>query len=163
MSIQNNDLIDLIQSTFSVDQYKSKIGDDKNVVVLAFEVKDADPAKDLSQFIETGHNTIDVDVSPGPNKDGNYKVFVELERNSKLFDSIDNFIMALVDAWDIKSKWGVCPFTTQPRAINPSNFLKFLDIVTGISKTPGTLIILILAFDGKEFFADFKRPIDISL
>ena len=34
MSIQNNDLIDLVQSTFSVDQYKSKIGDDKNVVVL---------------------------------------------------------------------------------------------------------------------------------
>jgi hypothetical protein len=92
MSIQNNDLIDLVQSTFSVDQYKSKIGDDKNVVVLAFEVKDADPAKDLSQFIETGHNTIDVDVSPGPNKDGNYKVFVELQRNSKLFDSIDNIL-----------------------------------------------------------------------
>ena len=81
MSIQNNDLIDLIKSTFSVDQYKSKIGDDKNVVVLAFEVKDADPAKDLSQFIETGHDCIDVDVSPGPDKDGNYKVFVELERN----------------------------------------------------------------------------------
>ena len=92
MSIQNNDLIDLVQSTFSVDQYKSKIGDDKNVVVLAFEVKDADPAKDLSQFIETGHNTIDVDVSPGPDKDGNYKVFVELQRNSKLFDAIDNIL-----------------------------------------------------------------------
>lgn len=92
MSIQNNDLIDLIKSTFSVDQYKSKIGDDKNVVVLAFEVKDADPAKDLSQFIETGHDCIDVDVSPGPDKDGNYKVFVELERNSKLFDSIDNIL-----------------------------------------------------------------------
>ena len=92
MSIQNNDLIDLIQSTFSVDQYKSKIGDDKNVVVLAFEVKDADPAKDLSQFIETGHDCIDVDVSPGPDKDGNYKVFVELQRNSKLFDAIDNIL-----------------------------------------------------------------------
>ena len=92
MSIQKNDLIDLVQSTFSVDQYKSKIGDDKNVVVLAFEVKDADPAKDLSLFIETGHDCIDVDVSPGPNKDGNYKVFVELQRNSKLFDSIDNIL-----------------------------------------------------------------------
>lgn len=89
MSIQHNDLIDLVQSTFSVDQYKSKVGDDKNVVVLAFDIKDADPARDLSQFIETGHDTIDVDVSPGPNKEGNYKVFVELERNSKLFDSID--------------------------------------------------------------------------
>ena len=92
MSIQNNDLINLIETTFSVDQYKSKIGDDKNVVVLAFEVKDPDPAKDLSQFIETGHDTIDVDVSPGPNKNGFYQVFVELERNSKLFDSIDGIL-----------------------------------------------------------------------
>jgi len=89
MSIQQNDLIDLIQSTFSVDQYKSKVGDDKNVVVVAFDIKDGDPAKDLSQFIESGHDTIDVDVSPGPDKDGNYKVFVELERNSKLFETID--------------------------------------------------------------------------
>jgi hypothetical protein len=92
MSIQNNDLINLIETTFSVDQYKSKVGDDKNIVVVAFDVKDGDPAKDLSQFIETGHDTIDVDVSPGPNKDGNYKVYVELERNSKLFEAIDNIL-----------------------------------------------------------------------
>ena len=92
MSIQNNDLINLIETTFSVDQYKSKVGDDKNTVVVAFEVKDPDPAKDLSQFIETGHDTIDVDVSPGPNKDGNYKVYVELERNSKLFEAIDSIL-----------------------------------------------------------------------
>jgi hypothetical protein len=92
MSIQNNDLKDLIQTTFSVDQYKSKVGDDKNIVVIAFDIKDGDPAKDLSQFIETGHDTIDVDVSPGPDADGLYKVFVELERNSKLFDSIDNVL-----------------------------------------------------------------------
>ena len=92
MSIQNNDLINLIETTFSVDQYKSKVGDDKNIVVVAFDVKDVDPAKDLSQFIETGHDTIDVDVSPGPDKDGNYKVYVELERNSKLFEAIDNIL-----------------------------------------------------------------------
>lgn len=89
MGIQNNDLKDLIQTTFSVDQYKSKVGDDKNVVVVAFDVIDGDPAKDLSQFIESGHDTIDVDVSPGPDKDGHYKVYVELERNSKLFDNIN--------------------------------------------------------------------------
>jgi len=92
MSIQNNDLINLIETTFSVDQYKSKIGDDKNIVVVAFDVKDVDPAKDLSQFIETGHDTIDVDVSPGPDKNGNYKVYVELERNSKLFEAIDSIL-----------------------------------------------------------------------
>ena len=92
MSIQHNDLVNLIEPVVSIDQFKSKVGDDKNIVVLAFDIKDADPAKDLSQFIETGHDTIDVDVSPGPNKDGFYKVFVELERNSKLFDGINSIL-----------------------------------------------------------------------
>jgi hypothetical protein len=98
MSIQHNDLVDLIEPIISIDQYKSKVGDDKNIVVVAFSIKDPDPAKDLSQFIETGHETVDVDVSPGPDKDGLYKVFVELERNSKLFDSIDNGIILNVSA-----------------------------------------------------------------
>ena len=92
MSIQHNDLVDLIEPIISIDQYKSKVGDDKNIVVVAFSIKDPDPAKDLSQFIETGHETVDVDVSPGPDKDGLYKVFVELERNSKLFNSINKII-----------------------------------------------------------------------
>ena len=92
MSIQHNDLVDLIEPIISIDQYKSKVGDDKNIVVVAFSIKDPDPAKDLSQFIETGHDTVDVDVSPGPDKDGLYKVFVELERNSKLFDNIDKIL-----------------------------------------------------------------------
>jgi hypothetical protein len=92
MSIQHNDLEDLLITTFSIDQFKSKVGKDENVVVVAFDVKDADPAKDLSQFIETGHDTIDVDASVGPDKDGNYKVYVELERNSKLFDAVDKIL-----------------------------------------------------------------------
>ena len=54
----------------------------------------------------------------------------------------DKSIIAFVEAWDMKSKWGVWPFITQPRAKKASYFLIFFDIVTGISKTPGTLIIL---------------------
>ena len=38
---------------------------------------------------------------------------------------IDKCIIALVDAWDIKSKWGVSPLITQPNAIKASNF--FID------------------------------------
>jgi hypothetical protein len=91
-SIQNNDLTGHVGEMFSIDQYKSKIGKDENVVVVAFNVKDNLPAKDLSLFIETGHDVIDTDVSPGPNNDGDYKVYVELERNTKLFESIDNIL-----------------------------------------------------------------------
>ena len=53
----------------------------------------------------------------------------------------DKFIIAWVEALEIKSKCGVSPLITHPSAINPSYFLIFLEIVTGISKTPGTLIV----------------------
>ena len=64
--------------------------------------------------------------------------------------------MASVDAWDIKSKCGVSPFITQPRAIKASYFFKFFEIVTGISKTPGTLMTLILQLFGISFNELFK-------
>ena len=53
--------------------------------------------------------------------------------------------MASVEA-EIKSKCGVCPLITHPKAKKPSYFFKFLKFVTGISKAPGTLIIFILFF-----------------
>ena len=48
-------------------------------------------------------------------------------------------------------------------AIKASNFLKFLEIVIGISKTPGTFIILILQSFGIKLFALLTNPDDISL
>ena len=70
--IQHNDLTNLISDTVSIDQFKSKIGNDENVVVIAFEIMDKDPAKDLSNFLETGHEALDIDISQGPNKNNKY-------------------------------------------------------------------------------------------
>ena len=80
-SLKANDLRHFVSKVFTIDSFKSKIGDDVDVVVLCFEVDDEDPAKDLENFIEMGYDfVLDADVSPGETDDGNYKVFVELER-----------------------------------------------------------------------------------
>jgi hypothetical protein len=80
-SLKANDLRHFVNKVFTIDSFKSKIGDDIDVVVLCFEVDDEDPAKDLENFIEMGYDfVLDADVSPGETDDGNYKVFVELER-----------------------------------------------------------------------------------
>lgn len=128
MSIQHNDLEDLISDVFSIDQYKSKIGKDENVVVVAFDVKDADPAKDLSQFLETGHEAIDVDVSPGPGKEGTYKVFVELERNSKLFDSVDKILKDVTRADNLAKDFRFKAFRSGdiPKSWSKDNFDRFV-------------------------------------
>jgi hypothetical protein len=92
-NIKHNDLNALIQPIVSIDQYKSKIGDDANIVVVAFKVLDIDPAKDLSQFLESGHpSALDVDISPGPDPEGNYTVYVELDRNSRLYDVLEEIL-----------------------------------------------------------------------
>jgi hypothetical protein len=76
-----NDLKHLVNRIFEIDSYKSKIGDDKDVIVLSFTVDHEDPAKDLENFVEMGYDfVLDADVSPGETDDGHYKVFIEIER-----------------------------------------------------------------------------------
>ena len=91
-SVHNNDLKALIDATVSLDQYKSKVGKDSEIIVMAIKCMDEEPAKDLSQFLETGHKTLDVDISPGPDQEGKYTVFIEMERDSEAFKKIDDML-----------------------------------------------------------------------
>lgn len=88
-SLRASDLQNLVKKVFDIDAYKSKIGDDKDVIVLSFTVDHEDPANDLENFIEMGYDfVLDADVSPGETDDGNYKVFVEIERSRKAPEEI---------------------------------------------------------------------------
>ena len=81
MSLQHNDLIDLVSSKIHIDEYSSKMGDDKDVVVTSFKVKYYDPALELSNFLEKGYDwVLDADVSSGEMEDGSYLVFIETLR-----------------------------------------------------------------------------------
>ena len=79
--LQPMDLENLINGTISVDKHKSKLGEDKDVIVLAMEVRNNDAAQDLMTFIERGYtDVIDADSISSENIDGDYVVFVEFER-----------------------------------------------------------------------------------
>lgn len=83
------DLKEMVYPTFEVDTYASKMGEDRDVCVMSFQVKDRAPAKDLMEFIEKGyHYVLDADVSAGENDLGEYAVFVELPRNENLAEYI---------------------------------------------------------------------------
>jgi hypothetical protein len=88
-NLRANDLNNLVKKVFGIDAYKSKIGDDEDIMVLNFIVQYEDPAKDLENFIEMGYDfVLDADVSAGETDDGDYIVFVELERNRHAVDYI---------------------------------------------------------------------------
>lgn len=83
--LRSLDLEYMIESTFEIDTFKSKMGEDPDVCVLTFKVKDRAPAKDLMEYIEKGFNfVLDADTSSGENSDGEYYVFVELSRTPRL-------------------------------------------------------------------------------
>lgn len=94
MALQANDLEHLVKHIFEVDSYASKMGDDKDIVVLSFTVENKEPAQDLVNFIEKGYDfVLDADATPGELKDGRYKVFVELERTK----NVPKHIMEILD------------------------------------------------------------------
>lgn len=83
------DLKMLVDNIFEIDSYKSKMGSDKDIVVLSFTVEQNEPADDLVNFIERGYGfVLDADKTPGELNDGKYKVFVEMERNRHVPDNI---------------------------------------------------------------------------
>ena len=91
--LKAGDLEGVVSSTFSVDQYKSKMGDDRNVMVLAFSVDGQAPAKDLEHFAEPGYKDImDADATPGTLEDGKHKVFIEFQRKENVDTAIRKFL-----------------------------------------------------------------------
>ena len=83
------DLRMLVNNIFEVDSYASKMGEDKDIVVLSFTVESQKPADDLVEFVENGYDfVLDADISPGELNDGKYKVFVEIERNRRIHEQI---------------------------------------------------------------------------
>ena len=80
----------MVHNELHVDEFKSKMGNDEDMVVLSFKVGGKEPAIDLVNFIEKSYDwVIDADTSSGEMEDGDYIVFVEMERN-RVDDDKDN-------------------------------------------------------------------------
>tara|TARA_A200000159_G_scaffold70288_1_gene65273 strand:- start:766 stop:1464 length:699 start_codon:yes stop_codon:yes gene_type:complete len=89
MGLLKSDLGHLVDKIIEIDSYKSKMGEDSDIVTLAFSVHGNEPAKDLENFIEKGYPfVLDADVTSGEQSDGTYKVFVEIERTKDISNNI---------------------------------------------------------------------------
>jgi len=109
MGLRKSDLKDLVYHIFEIDEYASKMGDDKNIITLSFTVNSKDPADDLVRFLEGGYSFIlDADVTAGEQDDGTYRVFVELERdkdgNKNIMEIVDG-VTKLADLEKVKFRY----------------------------------------------------------
>lgn len=97
-NLEQGDLKRLVHPKIHVDQYKSKMGDDKDICVVSFKIKGKEPANDLVAFVEKGYDwVLDADVSTGELEDGDYLVFVELDRTKELAEQIYKLVEEIVN------------------------------------------------------------------
>jgi len=106
--LRPGDLENLVLPEITVDDFEPKSGSPENIVVVSFYVKDLEPANDLASFIERGaHDIIDTEVSPAPDEDGNYVIFVEMNRDDSLMESFMKILQDVkkivkIDKWNVE-------------------------------------------------------------
>ena len=132
-SLGYKELEGLLKPTIHVDEFSSKMGDDDDIIVVSFFVRDPQAAKDLMNWFEKGYDfVIDADKSPGEIKPNRYLVYVEIRRRSTAGAQVETLIDDLgtltefdSDDWTMHYKGKEIPFSrdtfdstvpTSPRA-----------------------------------------------
>ena len=79
--VRQGDLEYMVSQFISIDQYSTKINNDN--IVVSFFVKEQDAATDMGDFLSKNFFDIinDIEVSDSPTCNGDYQVFLEMERN----------------------------------------------------------------------------------
>jgi hypothetical protein len=96
--LEYGDLRRLVRPYLQIDGFKSKMGDDDDMVVLCFTVGEKLPAEDFMNFLEMGYEGIlDADVSPGEKDDGSYLVFVEMQRDPRLPETMIEIVQDVLN------------------------------------------------------------------
>jgi len=119
--LQYKDLDGIMKSTIHVDEFSSKMGDDEDIIVLSFFVRDKQAARDLMSWFEKGYDfVLDSEVSPGEIKPGRYLVYVEIRRRTaaaknvfELVDDLSTLTEFQPDDWMIHYQGKTIPFSEE--------------------------------------------------
>lgn len=125
-SLNEGDLKWLVYDTVMIDMHKTKLGEDKDYIVLAIPVKDKNPADDLATFIE--HSVAefeDVEVSPATDDQGRYLIYVEFKRSPAVYDNINDILndskrLCEIENWKFSYKKDVGPLEFNEENFNNS-------------------------------------------
>ncbi|MDC1446465.1 hypothetical protein N8344_00670 [bacterium] len=104
--VEFGDLQSLVSSDVSVAEFEPKTGTDDDVVVIGFFCKDEAPANDIATFIEKSTvDILDTEVSPNPDENGFYLVFVEVENENLMqivFELLDDVArLTEIEEWSV--------------------------------------------------------------
>jgi hypothetical protein len=107
-SLGFKDLDGLLKPTIHVDEFSSKMGDDDDIIVISFFVRDPQAARDLMMWFEKGYDfVLDADRSPGEIRPGRYLVYVEIRRRSTAGGNVEQLLDDLntLTEWEDSTAW----------------------------------------------------------
>jgi hypothetical protein len=80
----------MVDPMISIDEYMPKVGHEFKIIVVGFHVLEESAAEDIRAFVERGTAVLqDIEVSPNPNPDGKWLVFVELLRDNEFWAKME--------------------------------------------------------------------------
>ena len=103
--LEYHDLVDQLLSEVTVDEYSAQMGEDSEIVTLAFTVKSQAAGNDLADWFERGYDwVLDAQVSEGEVSPNRYLVFVEMNRRSTVPARIIELLVDLETLTDVPAK-----------------------------------------------------------
>ena len=104
-SLEYKDMEGLLKPEIHVDEFTSKMGEDDDIIVVSFFVRDPNAAKDLMNWFEKGYDfVIDADRSPGEIKPNRFLVYVEIRRRSTAGAHVEQLLEDLSTLTEFETK-----------------------------------------------------------
>lgn len=120
-ALSYKDMVGMMKPTIHVDEFAAKMGDDDDIIVVSFFLRDEMAARDLVNWFEKGYEWVmDADRSPGEISPGRYLVYVELRRRSsagarvaEMLEDLETLTEFAPDQWTMHYQDETVPFSRE--------------------------------------------------
>jgi len=123
------DMEGMMKPTIHIDEFSSKMGEDADVIVASFFVRDKQAAKDLMTWFEKGYDfVLDADQSPGEIKPNRYLVYLEMRRRNAAPRQIQEILHDLNTLTEYEPDDWIMVYKKQKHKWDPETFAELVPL-----------------------------------
>lgn len=120
-SLNHLDMEHELLPLLGIDEFRSRLGEDADIITLNFIIKSKEAGNDLVTWLERGYDfVLDAEVSPGEVERGKFYVFAEMNRRPsaprkimELLDDLSTLTGVDSENWSLKIKRQRYPATKE--------------------------------------------------
>ena len=158
------DMEGMMKPTIHIDEFSSKMGEDADVIVVSFFVRDKQAAKDLMHWFEKGYDfVLDADQSPGEIKPNRYLVYLEMRRRNAAPRQIEEILGDLETLTEYDTDDWIMVYKKQKHKWSPETFAELVPLTPNEyrERTEGDLNEMRIAagIDTKPIYTTVSRDL----